>query len=150
MAKEIIKETNIRDLCNRVARESGHLLDLHDEAVTVYQDLIGHATEKENVELCNDPALMETWYRIYGVAYGTCAAIKWYLSHSNKVTEMIADKEYYENEAKVAMEKIDELRKQVGVQKANAETLTSQLYEIKSERKKLLKNWLQRKRKSSS
>lgn len=127
----MVKEKTIRELCNRVARESGHLLDLHDESVTVYQDLIGHATEEENTELCNDPALNETWYRIYGVAYGTTAAIKWYLNHSHKIAEMQADLEYYKREAEAAKEKIDEAKKAAGVQKANAETLNSQLYECK-------------------
>ena len=125
----MVKEKTIRDLCKRVA--STHGFDTDNESIVAYQDLIGHATEEENTELCNDPALNETWYRIYGVAYGTCAAIKWYLNHSNKVTEMVADKEYYENEAKAAMKKIDELKKQVEVQKGNAVTLNNQLYEIK-------------------
>lgn len=103
----MVKEKTIRELCNRVARESGHILDLHDEAVTEYQDLIGHATEEENTELCNDPALNETWYRIYGVAYGTTAAIKWYLNHSNKIAEMQCDLEEYK--AKVE-KKTEELK----------------------------------------
>ncbi len=131
MPKEIIKETTIRELVNRVARESGHILDLHDEAVVVYQDLIGHATEEENTELCNDPAVNETWYRIYGVAYGTTAAIKWYLNHSNKIAEMQCDLEEYKAKASKLEEDLGEAKKAVGVQKANAETLNSQLYECK-------------------
>lgn len=127
----MIKEKTIRELVNRVASESGHLLPLNNEAVITYQDLIGHATEEENTELCNDPALNETWYRIYGVAYGTTAAIKWYLNHSNKIAEMQADLEYYKREAEAAKEKIDDAKKAAGVQKANAETLNSQLYECK-------------------
>lgn len=103
----MVKEKTIRELVNRVARESGHMLDLNDDAVVVYQDLIGHATEEENTELCNDPAVNETWYRIYGVAYGTTAAIKWYLNHSNKIAEMQCDLEEYKA---MAEKKTEELK----------------------------------------
>lgn len=103
MAKEKVTETSIRELCNRVASDPGHLLANDTDAITVYQDLIGHATEEENTELCNDPALNETWYRIYGVAYGTTAAIKWYLNHSNQIAEMKCDLEEY-------MEQLDNSR----------------------------------------
>lgn len=135
----MVKEKTIRELCNRVARESGHLLDLHDESVTVYQDLIGHATEEENTELCNDPALNETWYRIYGVAYGTTAAIKWYLNHSNKIAEMQFDLEEYKAKASKLEEELKDAKERAGAQKANAENLNSQLYECKRDMEGTLK-----------
>lgn len=135
----MVKEKTIRELCNRVARESGHLLDLHDEAVTAYQDLIGHATEEENTELCNDPAVNETWYRIYGVAYGTTAAIKWYLNHSNKIAEMQCDLEEYKAKAAKLEEELKDAKERAGIQKANAETLNSQLYECKRDMEGTLK-----------
>ena len=135
----MVKEKTIRELCNRVARESGHLLDLHDEAVTAYQDLIGHATEEENTELCNDPALNETWYRIYGVAYGTTAAIKWYLNHSNKIAEMQCDLEEYKAKAAKLEADLKDAKESAGIQKANAETLNGQLYECKRDMEGTLK-----------
>lgn len=96
----MVKEKTIRELCKSVAGNCAHLLDINNDAVTVYQDLIGHATVEENMELANDPALMETFYRIYGVAYGTTAAIKYYLNNSDKILEMKADLDY--NKDKIA------------------------------------------------
>ena len=82
-----VKEQTIRELCNRVA--ATHMLDkMDDETVVAYQDLIGHATIEENRELANDPALMETFYWIYGASYGTVAAIKFYMQNSYKVSDM--------------------------------------------------------------
>lgn len=95
-----MKEKTIRDLCKRVASMNG--LEIDNESVIVYQDLIGHATLEENYELANDPALMESFYRIYGVAYGTIAAIKFYMTNSKKVIELNAELEYQKN-------KVDEL-----------------------------------------
>ena len=92
MAKgDKVTEKTIRELCNRVASNCAHLLPNDEEAIVVYQDLIGHATVEENRELANDPALMETFYRIYGVAFGTVAAIKFYMANSNKIAELNYD-----------------------------------------------------------
>lgn len=99
MAKESkVTEKTIRELCNRVASNSAHLLPNDEEAIVVYQDLIGHATEEENSNLANEPALMETFYRIYGVAYGTVAAIKFYMDHSNRVYNLRAELDDYKEE----------------------------------------------------
>lgn len=99
MAKENkVTEKTIRELCNRVASNSAHLLPNDEEAIVVYQDLIGHATEVENSNLANEPALMETFYRIYGVAYGTVAAIKFYMDHSDRVYNLRAELEDYKEE----------------------------------------------------
>ena len=91
---------SIRDLCKEIASEAGHLLVCDNDAICIYQDLIGHAAVEENIELANDPALMESFYRIYGVAYGTTAAIKYYLNNSDKILEMKADLDY--NKDKIA------------------------------------------------
>lgn len=91
-------EQTIRELCKRVARE--RRLDISDEAIVQYQDLIGHATVEENQELSNTPELMETFYWIYGVAYGTVAAIKFYLNNSDKIADIQCDREEYKAKAK--------------------------------------------------
>ena len=98
MAKEKVTETSIRELCNRVASDPGHLLANDNDAITVYQDLIGHATVEENKALANESALNETFYRIYGVAYGTVAAIKFYMQNSNKVYNLEAELDDYKEE----------------------------------------------------
>ena len=80
-------EKTIRELCKRVA--STRTLDkLTPEVIVQYQDLIGHASVEENRELSNTPELTETFYWIYGEAYGTIGAIKFYLENSNYVRNM--------------------------------------------------------------
>ena len=93
-------EKNIRDLVLRVART--RQLDLNEDAVVAYQDLIGHATVEENRELSNTPELTETFYWIYGAAYGTVGAIKFYLNNSNKIFELQDDLAEYEAKLKDA------------------------------------------------
>ena len=109
MAKETkVTEKTIEELCKKVASNSGHLLPNDEDAVVMYQDLIGHATVEENRDLANDPALMETFYRIYGVAYGTVAAIKFYMQNSNSVQAKRDDLKMYEDMADKYREKIAE------------------------------------------
>lgn len=103
-SKKVMEKT-IRDLCKEVARTG--LLDTSEEAVIQYQDLIGHATEEENRTLSNDGALMESYYRIYGLAYGTVAAIKFYMKNSEKVTEMQSEN----IAAKLQIEDLEVMRK---------------------------------------
>lgn len=84
-------EKTIRDLCKRVAHTHG--FDTDNESIVAYQDLIGHATQEENHDISNAPELMESFYQIYGAAYGTVAAIKFYLQNSDK---MVAKENNYE------------------------------------------------------
>ena len=121
----MIKEKTIRELVNRVA--ASHVLDVNDGDRVKYQDLIGHATLEENAELANDPALNETFYWIYGAAYGTTAAIKFYLNNSNKIAELQADLEYNKD-------KVTRLEKDLEEQKQLAKTWEE---EVKTESKKL-------------
>lgn len=76
----------IEELCKEVART--HSLDVSDEKAIEYQDLIGHASTQELDDVSNMPELIETFYRIYGVAYGTPAAIKFYVEHSDRQIDM--------------------------------------------------------------
>ena len=86
-------EQTIRELCKRVAARKG--LDTDMESVTAYQDLIGHASVQENHELANTPELKETFYWIYGVAYGTVEAIKFYHANSDKLAKVREEREEY-------------------------------------------------------
>ena len=76
----------IEELCKEVART--HSLDVSDEKAIEYQDLIGYASTQELDDVSNMPELIETFYRIYGVAYGTPAAIKFYVEHSDRQIDM--------------------------------------------------------------
>lgn len=127
----MVKEKTIRELVNRVARESGHLLDMNDDAVVIYQDLIGHASVEENRELANDQALNETFYRIYGVAYGTTAAIKFYLNNSDKIADMQCQMEEYKAAFDDKCKELKDTKEKLEIQTENAKTLNNQLYECK-------------------
>lgn len=114
----MVKEKTIRELVNRVAATHGYDTDM--ESVTAYQDLIGHATIEENRALANDPALNETFYRIYGLAYGTIEAIKFYMANSDKVAGLkgeLADyKEGFQDKCKeleVAKDRIEEQKNKI-------------------------------------
>lgn len=113
MAKEKVSETTIRELCKKIASNCAHLLVCDEDAVVIYQDLIGHATVEENKALANDPALMETFYRIYGVAYGTVAAIKFYMDNSNRVYNMKAELEDYKEEYEKRKDECEGLKERI-------------------------------------
>jgi len=114
----VVKEKTIKELCRRVA--ATHMLDkLDDDTVVAYQDLIGHATMEENKELSNDSALMETFYWIYGAAYGTVAAIKFYMQNSNKVENILAERDTY----KADYEGLKETKRLLGEQLETAKRI---------------------------
>lgn len=128
----VVKEKTIKELCRRVA--ATHILDkLDDDTVVAYQDLIGHATMEENKELSNDSALMETFYWIYGAAYGTVAAIKFYMQNSNKVENILAERDTYKADYEGLKETKKLLSEQLETAKKNSETLCDKLYEAKQE-----------------
>lgn len=128
----VVKEKTIKELCRRVA--ATHMLDkLDDDTVVAYQDLIGHATMEENKELSNDPALMETFFWIYGAAYGTVAAIKFYMQNSNKVENILAERDTYKADYEGLKETKKLLSEQLETAKKNSETLCDKLYEAKQE-----------------
>lgn len=104
-------EMTIRELCNEVARTGN--LKTDQESVVAYQDMIGHANTSELVELSNTMELVESFYRIYGEAYGTCAAIKFYMSASDKVTELRDDLELHKADAKKFYDEIQDLKEQL-------------------------------------
>lgn len=89
----------ITDLCNEIAMNKG-TMKTDNEAILEYQDIIGHSSEDENEKVSNG-VLAEIFYRVYGEAYGTVAAIKYYLSHSDK----LCDIQYELGEAKALNEK---------------------------------------------
>ena len=100
-------EKTIRDLCKRVAA-TGMLDKLDNETVVQYQDLIGHATVQENSDIANTPELMESFYRIYGAAYGVTSAIKYYVDHSDKMIDLRYDLGEYKA---ISEKQADEIKK---------------------------------------
>lgn len=56
-------------------------LDINEESIVEYQDMIGHSTIEQLQELSNSE-FKETFYRVYGHSYGTVEAIKFYCKNS--------------------------------------------------------------------
>lgn len=75
-------------LVNMSAATGG--LDITNEAICEYQDMIGHSSIEQLNDLANGPQ-KETFYRVYGVAYGTIAAIKFYCENSKRLAEIIEE-----------------------------------------------------------
>jgi uncharacterized protein with von Willebrand factor type A (vWA) domain len=112
-------EKTLRELLNRIAAHNG-CMDVDIESITQYQDLFGHASVEENIELSNTPELRETYYRVYGVAYGTIEAIRHYCKYSQFMADMKYEIEKYKElaelktvELKTARESILELEGQL-------------------------------------
>ena len=91
----------ILDLCKEVARTGS--LDTREEKLIEYQDIIGHSDTQTLDEVSNTPELIESFYRIYGAAYGTPAAIKLYIELSDRQV----DQRMQIEDAKATLEKRD-------------------------------------------
>ena len=102
-------------LINMSAATGG--LDVTNEAICEYQDMIGHSSIEQLNELANGTQ-KETFYRVYGVAYGTIAAIKFYCENSRKLAEII---EEHEEAALDAEERADEAERKAKQWKESAE-----------------------------
>ncbi len=77
------------------ATQARRTLDCSTKAVCEYQDMIAHSDEDQLEELSRGP-LMESFYWVYGAAYGTYESIRFYHRHSQKYEAMqckIADYE---------------------------------------------------------
>lgn len=72
--------------------QSSGMLDISNEAVCEYQDMIAHSNEDQLSELANG-TLKESFYRVYGYAYGTVEAIRFHCKHGRKIQEMICENE---------------------------------------------------------
>lgn len=134
----MVKEKTIRELVNRVAAGTGYDTDM--ESVCAYQDLLGHATIEENRELANDRALNEAFYRIYGVAYGTLAAIKFYMDNSNKVTDLKGELEDYKVSYEGKCKELQIAQERIEAQKEKIATLEGQIAECKRDMDGTLQN----------
>lgn len=72
--------------------QASGLLDISNEAICDYQDMIAHSDEDQLEELA-DGTLKESFYRVYGYAYGTVEAIRFHCKHGRKIQEMICENE---------------------------------------------------------
>ena len=78
--------------------QSSHIMDCTEQAICDYQDMIGHSSIEQLEELANG-AFIDTFYKVYGLAYGTGEAIKFYCQHSDKIKSLKDDLEKTERES---------------------------------------------------
>lgn len=133
-AKKGVNEMTILDLCKEVARTGS--LDTSSEKAIEYQDVIGHSNTGTLEEVANTPELIESFYRIYGVAYGTPAAIKYYVEHSDRQMDQRQQLE----DAKATLEKRDTRIKELEKALLDVERIVEEnevtLKEIRNEMKR--------------
>jgi predicted transcriptional regulator len=67
-------------------------LDCDQASVCDYQDMIGHSTQEQLKDLSND-VYIRAFYRVYGLAYGTTEAIKFYMQNSDKVYNILLERD---------------------------------------------------------
>lgn len=75
------------ELVKKVQSESGHILATDEASICEYQDMIGHSSVEDLAELANG-VYKETFYRVYGMAYGTIEAIRFHCQHGEKILEI--------------------------------------------------------------
>lgn len=97
----------LKKVIEKVARTG--MLETSEEKAIEYQDMIGHSTESQLAELANpeNGELRRAFYKIHDVAYGTINTIVFYVNHSEKLANNIADQvEEAEKQTEERMKKI--------------------------------------------
>lgn len=93
-------------------------LDCDQASICEYQDMIGHSTQEQLKDLSNG-VYISTFYRVYGLAYGTTEAIKFYMKNSDKVYNLMLDRDSLKCDLEEMKDKYD---KQVLESKKNFDT----------------------------
>lgn len=92
------------ELLKKVQATGG--LDCDTASVCEYQDMIGHSTDDQLRELSNG-TYKSAFYRVYGLAYGTCEAINFYMNHSEKVYNLLLEKDQYKCDFENMQDRLD-------------------------------------------
>ena len=91
-------------LLNRVQATGG--LDVDEKSICEYQDMIGHSTQEQLRELANGN-LKESFYRVYGHSYGTVEAIRFFTQNSNKMYDLLLERDGLKADLEIANKDID-------------------------------------------
>ena len=91
-------------LLNRVQATGG--LDVDEKSICEYQDMIGHSTQDQLRELANGN-LKESFYRVYGHSYGTVEAIRFFTQNSNKMYDLLLERDELKADLEIANKDID-------------------------------------------
>lgn len=115
--------------------QSSHIMNCTPEAVCDYQDMIGTSTVEQIKELSNG-VYKETFYKLYDVAYGTIATIKYYLNNSDNVMKILeekADQEAEIEELKFFLSEQEKTTIEQKKQRIEAEKNAAELQKINEE-----------------
>ena len=91
-------------LLNKVQATGG--LDVDEKSICDYQDMIGHSTQDQLRELANGN-LKESFYRVYGHSYGTVEAIRFFTQNSNKMYDLLLERDGLKADLEIANKDID-------------------------------------------
>ena len=123
-------------LVNNTAVTGG--LDISNEAIAEYQDMIGHSSIEQLREAANGKN-NETFYRIYGHAYGTTEAIKFYMKNSDKVAEILTERDEAEFNAEEARRDADKAKDRAEFWKKEADNTAKAATEFETNLKEALR-----------
>lgn len=91
-------------LLNKVQATGG--LDVDEKSICDYQDMIGHSTQEQLRKLANGN-LKESFYRVYGHSYGTVEAIRFFTQNSNKMYDLLSERDGLKADLEIANKDID-------------------------------------------
>lgn len=118
----------LEELVAEVARTG--VVETTEEAAIKYQDLIAHASVEANRKLLNSN-YTEAYIRVYAVAYGPVATVKYYLKNEERCSQVFGELEKVKEELKTAdtYEKVCE--KQIAEKDKEIENLTKIVTELR-------------------
>lgn len=97
-------------LLNKVQATGG--LDVDEKSICEYQDMIGHSTQDQLRELANGN-LKESFYRVYGHSYGTVEAIRFFTKNSDKLYDILAERDNAVIDRDEALEKLENQKQKI-------------------------------------
>lgn len=87
-------------------------LDCDQASICDYQDMIGHSTADQLRELANG-VYSGAFYRVYGISYGTLESIKFYMQNSNKVYDILLERDNAVIDRDEALEKLENQKQKI-------------------------------------
>lgn len=72
--------------------QATHGIDTDIESINNYSDMIGHSSVDQLKELANG-VYKETFYRVYGLCYGTVEAIRFFTKNSDKIEAILRSRD---------------------------------------------------------
>lgn len=97
------------ELLKKVQATGG--LDCDQASVCNYQDMIGHSTADQLRELANG-VYSGAFYRVYGISYGTLESIKFYMQNSDKVYNILLERDGLKCDLEEEKEKTEKAKKE--------------------------------------